>query len=94
MTQLSDGLKGRCCAITGGAGIIGCSLVEALAGRGVNVTILDLNAAGGDSPRATTAVEMVEDTDLDHLERTFFGLEMEAFRKVFDLNFIGTLLPS
>jgi NAD(P)-dependent dehydrogenase (short-subunit alcohol dehydrogenase family) len=53
-----------------------------------------INAAGGNNPKATTAVETIEDKDLDHLEGTFFGLEMEAFRKVFDLNFIGTLLPS
>lgn len=145
MTRLSDGLQGRRCVITGGAGIIGRSLVEALAATGVEVAILDLdaelaerqaaaiasatggtvigigadvldrrslvdakrivnerlggvdiliNAAGGNSPRATTSVEMVEDTDPGYLEGTFFGLEMEAFRKVFDLNFIGTLLPS
>jgi NAD(P)-dependent dehydrogenase (short-subunit alcohol dehydrogenase family) len=53
-----------------------------------------INAAGGNSPKATTAVETIEDKDLDHLDQTFFGLEMDAFRKVFDLNFIGTLLPT
>ncbi len=53
-----------------------------------------INAAGGNNPRATTAVEMVEDKDLDHLEETFFGLDIDAFREVFDLNLIGTLLPS
>jgi len=140
-----DDLKGKCCIITGGAGVIGTSLVECLARAGVQVAILDLNAelavkkaqeislstggtviglggnvlekqslvdakkavneqvgpvdilinaAGGNNPKATTAVETIEDKDLDHLEGTFFGLEMEAFRKVFDLNFIGTLLPS
>ena len=140
-----DDLKGKCCIITGGAGVIGCSLVECLARAGVKIAILDLNAelavkkakeiasstggtvigrganvlekqsladakkavneqlgpidilinaAGGNNPKATTAVETIEDKDLDHLEGTFFGLEMEAFRKVFDLNFIGTLIPS
>jgi NAD(P)-dependent dehydrogenase (short-subunit alcohol dehydrogenase family) len=53
-----------------------------------------INAAGGNSPKATTTVETIEDKDLDNLDRTFFGLEMDAFRKVFDLNFIGTLLPT
>ena len=53
-----------------------------------------INAAGGNSPKATTAVETIEDKDLDHLDQTFFGLEMDAFRKVFDLNFIGTFFAT
>jgi len=53
-----------------------------------------VNAAGGNSPKATTAVETLEDKDLGQLDKTFFGLEIEAFRNVFDLNFIGTLLPT
>jgi NAD(P)-dependent dehydrogenase (short-subunit alcohol dehydrogenase family) len=53
-----------------------------------------INAAGGNSPKATTAVETIEDKDLDNLESTFFGLETDAFKKVFDLNFIGTILPT
>jgi NAD(P)-dependent dehydrogenase (short-subunit alcohol dehydrogenase family) len=62
-------------------------------GRAGPVDIL-INAAGGNSPKATTGVETIEDKDLDQLDQTFFGLEMDAFRKVFDLNFIGTLLPT
>lgn len=53
-----------------------------------------INAAGGNSPKATTTAETIDDSFLDQLEKTFFGLEMEAFRRVFDLNFIGTLLPT
>ena len=53
-----------------------------------------INCAGGNSPKATTQVEMMAKTDLDHLENTFFGLEMEGFEKVFDLNFMGTVLPT
>lgn len=53
-----------------------------------------INAAGGNSPKATTAVEMMEDKDLNDLSSTFFGLEMEGFRQVFDLNFLGTVLPT
>lgn len=138
-------LKNKCCVITGGAGVIGCSIVECLAKAGIKTAILDLdaglaaqkakgiasatggtvigvggnvldkaslegarktvieqlgdidiliNAAGGNSPKATTKVETIDDAALDHLDETFFGLEMDAFRKVFDLNFIGTLLPT
>jgi NAD(P)-dependent dehydrogenase (short-subunit alcohol dehydrogenase family) len=53
-----------------------------------------INCAGGNSPKATTQVEMMDKADLDHLENTFFGLQLEGFEKVFDLNFLGTVLPT
>jgi NAD(P)-dependent dehydrogenase (short-subunit alcohol dehydrogenase family) len=53
-----------------------------------------INGAGGNSPRATTKVEELNDTNLDDLEGSFFGLELDGFQKVFDLNFTGTLLPT
>ena len=53
-----------------------------------------INGAGGNSPRATTKVEELTDANLDDLDSSFFGLEMEGFQKVFDLNFNGTLLPT
>ena len=42
-----------------------------------------INAAGGNRPEATTGAE-----------RSFFDLPEDAFRFVFDLNLIGTVLPS
>jgi NAD(P)-dependent dehydrogenase (short-subunit alcohol dehydrogenase family) len=51
-----------------------------------------INGAGGNSPKATTQLEQI--TDLKELDGSFFGLGMEAFDKVFALNFTGTLLPS
>ena len=140
-----EDLQGKCCVVTGGAGVIGVSLVEALARAGVAVAILDLkadlaeskakeisgatggrvigvegnviekntlaaakerindalgpidlliNGAGGNSPKATTTAEYLEDADINHLERTFFGLDLEGFRSVFDLNFLGTIMPA
>jgi NAD(P)-dependent dehydrogenase (short-subunit alcohol dehydrogenase family) len=53
-----------------------------------------VNGAGGNSPAATTKVEKMESIDKEKLEDTFFGLQIEGFDKVFDLNFKGTLLPS
>lgn len=53
-----------------------------------------INGAGGNSPQATTKVEQILDENMDALEDTFYGLEMEGFDKVFALNFKGTLLPT
>lgn len=53
-----------------------------------------INGAGGNSPQATTKVEQMTEDDLDNLDDTFYGLQMEGFDKVFALNFKGTLLPT
>jgi len=53
-----------------------------------------INGAGGNSPRATTRLEQITVEELDHLDDGFFGLELEGFQQVFDLNFNGTLLPT
>lgn len=53
-----------------------------------------INGAGGNSPQATTKVEEMTEENIDNLEDTFYGLQMEGFDKVFALNFKGTLLPS
>jgi NAD(P)-dependent dehydrogenase (short-subunit alcohol dehydrogenase family) len=143
-TSFND-LKGKVCVITGGAGVIGSTMVEAMASVGTKIAIADINkevaekvaaeiaaksnakvigieanvldktslenakaeinkrlgeidilinGAGGNSPQATTKVEQILDENLDNLEDTFYGLEMEGFDKVFALNFKGTLLPT
>jgi len=53
-----------------------------------------INCAGGNSPLATTKIEMMDKSSLSDLSQTFFGLQLEGFQKVFDLNFMGTLLPT
>jgi NAD(P)-dependent dehydrogenase (short-subunit alcohol dehydrogenase family) len=53
-----------------------------------------VNGAGGNSPAATTKVERMEGTESENLADTFFGLQIEGFDKVFDLNFKGTLIPT
>ena len=42
-----------------------------------------INAAGGNNPRATTSADL-----------SFFDILPDAFRFVFDLNLIGTIIPS
>ena len=51
-----------------------------------------VNCAGGAKPGAITAVEQMSSGD--DLAKTVFGLDVDAFDEVFDLNFKGTLLPS
>jgi NAD(P)-dependent dehydrogenase (short-subunit alcohol dehydrogenase family) len=53
-----------------------------------------VNGAGGNSPAATTKVEKMTGTDDEKPEETFFGLQIEGFDRVFDLNFKGTLIPT
>jgi len=53
-----------------------------------------INGAGGNSPQATTKVEQMTEKDIDNLDDTFYGLQMEGFDKVFALNFKGTLMPT
>jgi NAD(P)-dependent dehydrogenase (short-subunit alcohol dehydrogenase family) len=53
-----------------------------------------INCAGGNSPKATTQVEFMDRTNVGNLEKTFYGLDIDGFRKVFDLNFLGTILPT
>ncbi|MDR0713241.1 MAG: SDR family oxidoreductase [Bacteroidales bacterium] len=140
-----DDLKNKVCVLTGGAGVIGASLVRGLAAAGIKTAIVDLNeeaakklatevenefdvatigvgasvldkdsllaakkvineklgkinflinGAGGNSPAATTQVEEIQPANLNELEKTFYGLSMEGFQKVYDLNFKGTLLPT
>lgn len=54
-----------------------------------------INGAGGNSPRCTTAHEFFKAEDLLCGEtKSFFNLEKEDFGFVFDLNLMGTLLPT
>lgn len=53
-----------------------------------------INAAGGNSPKATTTDEFLNESNINELSKTFFGLDIEGFKNVFDLNFLGTVLPT
>jgi NAD(P)-dependent dehydrogenase (short-subunit alcohol dehydrogenase family) len=144
MSNNFEDLKGKVCAITGGAGVIGVALSKGLASAGVKVAVLDIskeladkaaaeiksagvrsvgleadvlnkeslekanevinnelgkiniliNCAGGNSPKATTAYEFITKENINELSKTFYGLDVEGFRRVFDLNFLGTVLPT
>ncbi len=53
-----------------------------------------INGAGGNSPKATSAAEMLTEEMKSDLGKTFYGLDMAGFEFVFNLNFMGTILPT
>ena len=53
-----------------------------------------INGAGGNNPRATTDKEYYEPDDLDAETKSFFDLDPAGVEFVFNLNFIGTLIPT
>lgn len=56
-----------------------------------------INGAGGNDPRGVTSKETLELEDLtcqDASVRTFFDMEIAGFDYVFQLNFMGTFIPS
>jgi NAD(P)-dependent dehydrogenase (short-subunit alcohol dehydrogenase family) len=54
-----------------------------------------INGAGGNHPKGSTSKEFMEFEDIGNPDiSSLFDLEFEGFRKVFDLNFMGTFLPT
>ena len=87
----------------GVAEAFGCNVLDKASIKSVHNEILEkygkvnilINGAGGNNPRATLSKEYYEEGD-ENIEdiKTFFNLEKEDFSFVFDLNLMGTLLPS
>lgn len=53
-----------------------------------------INGAGGNSPKATSEVETITPDLKKDLSKTFYGLDIAGFEFVFNLNFMGTILPT
>lgn len=53
-----------------------------------------VNGAGGNNPKATTDKEYFELGDIDADTKSFFDLDSSGVGFVFNLNFLGTLIPT
>lgn len=53
-----------------------------------------INGAGGNNPKATTEKEYFEIGDIDSDTKSFFDLDESGVGFVFNLNFLGTLIPT
>ncbi len=53
-----------------------------------------INGAGGNNPKAQTDKEYFEVGDIEAATKSFFDLDESGVQFVFNLNFLGTLLPT
>lgn len=71
-----------------------CRRVAELVERELGPCDILVNGAGGNNPRATTDKEYFEPGDIDAETKSFFDLDAEGVSFVFNLNFLGTLIPT
>ena len=69
------------------------SVADAVAAELGSCDIL-VNGAGGNNPKATTDKEYFEMGDIDADTKSFFDLDAAGVGFVFNLNFLGTLIPT
>ena len=78
-----------------------CNVLDKASIEGVREEVLKdfgtcdilINGAGGNNPRATTDCEYFTNENTEGL-KTFFDLDKDGVEFVFNLNFLGTLLPT
>lgn len=89
-------------AADGGTALaVGCDVLSAdslkeaheLVTRNFGPCRILINGAGGNNPRATTDSEGFRQCQMGH-EKTFFDIDKESWKFVFDLNFTGAFLTT
>ncbi|MCK9408696.1 MAG: SDR family NAD(P)-dependent oxidoreductase [Bacteriovoracaceae bacterium] len=53
-----------------------------------------INCAGGNSPKATTPAEWITEKNVGNKQETYFGLNVDDMKSVFELNLFGSMLPT
>lgn len=71
-----------------------CNAVAAEVEKDFGKCDILINGAGGNNPRATTDKEYYFSGDIDEECKNFFNLDADGVSFVFNLNFLGTLIPT
>ena len=71
-----------------------CEVVAEQVNADLGACDILVNGAGGNNPRATTDKEYFEIGDIDADTKSFFDLDASGVEFVFNLNFLGTLIPT
>ncbi len=87
--------------IVGTAIAVLCDVLDESSCKAARDTIIEkfgkvdalINAAGGASPAASTGTEQLKEGDLESEVRTILDVPYEEFRKISDLNSLGSYLP-
>ena len=95
-------LAGEITAAGGTARAYACNVLDRAAVEACHERVLAelgpcdilLNGAGGNHPSATTDKEYYEPGDLDADTKSFFDLDEAGVASVFNLNFMGILIPT
>lgn len=71
-----------------------CAEIAAAVEKDLGKCDILINGAGGNNPRATTDKEYYFAGDIDEDCKNFFNLDSDGVSFVFNLNFLGTLIPT